>query len=90
LLTSAPGIGKKNAERILVELRPIVNRKYADLVAAEGTPVESSTLTDVEMALRTLGYSQREISNAVRQLGAPGDRGVEELVRDALQLLSEK
>jgi len=90
LLTSAPGIGKKNAERILVELRPIVNRKYADLVAVEGTPVESSMLTDVEMALRSLGYSQREISNAIRQLGAPGDRGVEELVRDALQLLSEK
>jgi len=90
LLTSAPGIGKKNAERILIELRPIVNRKYAELVASEAPLLEPSILADVEMALRSLGYSQREISGAVRQLGDPADRGAEELVRDALQLLSEK
>lgn len=90
LLTSAPGIGKKNAERILIELRPIVNRKYAELVASEAPLLEPSILADVEMALRSLGYSQREISGAVRQLGGPADRGAEELVRDALQLLSEK
>jgi Holliday junction DNA helicase RuvA len=90
LLTSAPGIGKKNAERILIELRPIVNRKYAELVATEAPLLEPSILADVEMALRSLGYSQREISGAVSQLGDPADRGAEELVRDALQLLSEK
>jgi Holliday junction DNA helicase RuvA len=91
LLTSAPGIGKKNAERILIELRPIVNRKYAELLSAEGmTGTEPTVLAEVEMALRSLGYSQREISGSLRELGAAKDRSAEELVSDALQHLSRK
>jgi len=75
LLTSAPGVGRKNAERILVELRPIVNRKYAELLSAEGTTgTESTVLAEVEMALGSLGFSQREISGALRELGATKDR----------------
>jgi len=91
LLTSATGVGKKNAERILVELRPIVNRKYVDLLEA-GTSAgsEPAVLVEVEMALRSLGYSQREIGSALRELGAPKDRPAEELVSDALQYLSRK
>ncbi|MGB9666103.1 MAG: Holliday junction branch migration protein RuvA [Candidatus Cryosericum sp.] len=91
LLTSAAGVGKKNAERILIELRPIVNRKYADLIeAGSGGSGEPTVLVEVEMALRSLGYSQREISSSLRELGAPKDRSAEELVSDALQFLSRK
>lgn len=91
LLTSAAGVGKKNAERILIELRPIVNRKYADLIeAGGGGSGEPAVLVEVEMALRSLGYSQREISSSLHELGAPKDRSAEELVSDALQFLSRK
>jgi Holliday junction DNA helicase RuvA len=91
LLTSATGVGKKNAERILVELRPVVNRKYADLLATgDGSSSEPAVLVEVEMALRSLGYSQREINSSLRELGAPKDRSAEELVSMALQYLSRK
>jgi Holliday junction DNA helicase RuvA len=91
LLTAAPGVGKKNAERILIELRPIVNRKYSHLLSVEGsTGVETTVLTEVEMALRSLGYSQREISSSLRELGPTKDRSAEELVSDALQHLSRR
>jgi Holliday junction DNA helicase RuvA len=90
-LTAAPGVGRKNAERILIELRPIVNRKYNQLLSVEGsTGAEATVLTEVEMALRTLGYSQREISSSLRQLGPTKDRSAEDLVSDALQHLSRR
>jgi Holliday junction DNA helicase RuvA subunit len=77
LLTAAPGVGKKNAERILIELRPIVNRKYSQLLSVEGST-------------GALGYSQREINSSLRELGPAKDRSAEELVSDALQHLSRR
>jgi Holliday junction DNA helicase RuvA len=91
LLTATPGVGKKNAERIMIELRPIVNRKYNQLLSSESaTGAETTVMTEVEMALRSLGYSQREISSALRELGPVKDRSSEQLVRDALQHLSRR
>lgn len=88
-LTAAPGVGKKNAERILIELRPIVNRKYSELLLAPGaTGSEATVLAEVEMALRSLGYSQREISGSLREIGPAKDRSAEDLVSEALQRLS--
>jgi Holliday junction DNA helicase RuvA len=90
-LTVAPGVGKKNAERIIVELRPVVNKTYAELLVAEATGAPgSAVLGEVEMALRTLGYSPREIAGALREIGSVKDQAVEELVSDALQRLSRK
>jgi Holliday junction resolvasome RuvABC DNA-binding subunit len=54
------------------------------------TGAEPTVLAEVEMALRSLGYSQREISGSLRELGAAKDRSAEELVSDALQHLSRK
>ncbi len=91
ILTTAPGVGKKNAERILIELRPIVNRKYNQLLAVEnGIGLETTVLAEVEMALHALGYSQREISSSLRELGPAKDRSTEELVSEALQHLSRR
>lgn len=91
LLTATPGVGKKNAERIMIELRPIINRKYSQLLSVESpTGAETTVLAEVEMALRSLGYSQREISSSLRELGPARDRSAEELVSDALQHLSRR
>lgn len=92
ILTAASGVGKKNAERIIVELRPIVNRKYAKLLTVEGaTSSESAQLFDeVQLALRSLGYSQREVAEALHELGPVRDQTAEELVSRALQQLSRK
>jgi Holliday junction resolvasome RuvABC DNA-binding subunit len=61
------------------------------LLVAEATGAPgSAVLGEVEMALRTLGYSPREIAGALREIGSVKDQAVEELVSDALQRLSRK
>ncbi len=92
ILTTAPGVGKKNAERIIIELRPIVNRKYTQLMTSEGLgmPESAKLMEEVQLALHALGYSQREINDVLHELGPVADRTSEELVNDALQRLSRK
>jgi Holliday junction DNA helicase RuvA len=80
-LTRVPGVGKKTAERILLELRG----KFADSkhVAAS----VASDVPDVINALLALGYSEKEAHTATREL--PSDIHVAEGIRRALKLLSK-
>ncbi len=88
LLTAAPGIGKKNAERILIELRPDRPRKYADS-CQEGMTGGNHCAGGGGDALRALG-TLSERSGSLRELGTAKDRTAEELVSAALQHLSRK
>lgn len=83
LLTRIPGIGKKTAERLLLELKG----KIADALPA-GVAVNSGSQVngDVLNALLALGYNEREASNAVRQIAVSGS--VEDGIRLALKWLS--
>lgn len=79
-LTRVPGIGKKTAERLLLELKG----KLADaVVAPAGGVVDDGP--DILRALAALGYSEKEAATAVRTL-APGT-GVSEGIRMALKSL---
>ena len=78
-LTKIPGIGKKTAERLLLELKG----KLADAVAK---PAPGGA-TDVLNALLGLGYSDREAAAAVKQL--PAGIGVAEGIRAALKGLAK-
>jgi Holliday junction DNA helicase RuvA len=78
-LTKVPGIGKKTAERLLLELKG----KLADVAA--GAPQERAS--DVVNALLALGYSEKEAGPAVRAL-SPG-LPVAEAIRAALKNLSK-
>jgi Holliday junction DNA helicase RuvA len=78
-LTRIPGIGKKTAERLLLELKG----KLADAVAK---PVAGSS-SDILNALLGLGYSDKEAAAAVKQL--PGGLGVAEGIRAALKGLAK-
>lgn len=82
LLTKIPGIGKKTAERLLLELRD-------KLVPTEGTTVkqDSRGSNDVLNALQALGYSANEARKATAKL-AP-DLTVSESIRQALKYLSK-
>ncbi len=64
-LTKVPGIGKKTAERLLLELKG----KFADSIASGG-PVVSDTGSDVLRALLALGYSEKEAALAIKSLPA--------------------
>ncbi len=79
-LTRVPGIGKKTAERLLLELKG----KLAEAVAAPGAPAEEAP--DILRALAALGYSDKEAAAAVRAL--PAGTGVSEGIRLALKSLA--
>lgn len=83
-LTKIPGIGKKTAERLLLELK---GKLGADLSLALDVNRPAPAGNDVLNALLTLGYSDREALAAIRQL-APG-LSVSEGIRQALRALSK-
>ena len=78
-LTKLPGVGKKSAQRILVELQG----KLA--VARESVPVvrKSNALDDATDALTALGYTSAEIAKALRR--APEKSTAEQLIKFALR-----
>lgn len=82
-LTRIPGIGKKTAERMVVELRD----RAVDLVA--GSPVAGGSgpadpLSEAVIALQQLGYKPADAQRMAKQAFADGD-GAETIIRKALQ-----
>ena len=83
-LTKIPGVGKKTAERLLLELQGKFAAAGASI--AQGT-VAASSNDDIVNALLALGYNAKEAEWAARQL--PKDAGVSDGIRQALKLLSK-
>jgi Holliday junction DNA helicase RuvA len=75
-LTIVPGVGKKVAQRVVLDLK---DKLGGDVVVLEGP------LSDVREALLSLGLSPQEASEALAVLAPNGDRPVEDLLREALQ-----
>jgi Holliday junction DNA helicase RuvA len=84
-LTRIPGVGKKTAERLLLELQG----KFAvsGASAAPGAAASSSINNDIVNALLALGYNDKEADWAARQL--PAGAGVSDGIRQALKFLSK-
>jgi holliday junction DNA helicase RuvA len=82
-LVKTPGIGKKTAERLLLELKGKLDFVGVSLPAGGAT----QTSDDVRQALLALGYNDKEAGLAIRQL--PADLPVSEAIRQALKLLSK-
>jgi len=81
-LTKIPGIGKKTAERLLLELR---DKLDGAAVAMAG--VGDRRQDDIVNALLALGYNEREAAWASKQL--PAETAVADGIRQALKLLSK-
>ena len=81
-LIKVPGIGKKTAERLLLELRG----KLADALPSAAFAVEDSQ-HDILNALLALGYNDREAASATKQL--PAGCSTSDGIRQALKLLSK-
>ncbi|EJW94789.1 Holliday junction DNA helicase RuvA, partial [gut metagenome] len=83
LLTRIPGIGKKTAERLVLELKG----KLSITQSGSTTPTTAaSAQTDIISALIALGYSEREAVSAAKKL--PADVSVSEGIRQALKVLA--
>jgi holliday junction DNA helicase RuvA len=84
-LTKVPGIGKKTAERLLLELKDKL--KVDVRISVGGDVAKTSHTADVLNALIGLGYSEREALAAVKLL--PADVSVSDGIRQALRSLSK-
>ncbi|MDP2808581.1 MAG: Holliday junction branch migration protein RuvA [Rhodocyclaceae bacterium] len=87
-LVKIPGIGKKTAERLLLELKdklPKMNLSSGAKVSAGETAPDAAS--DIVNALLALGYNEREALSAMKQL--PAGAGVSDGIRQALKLLSK-
>src|SRR5574343_371327 len=81
-LVKVPGIGKKTAERLLLELK---GKLGADLGPVGGAGVRSDAQADILQALIALGYSEKDAAAALKAL--PPDVGVAEGIKAALKAL---
>lgn len=82
-LVKVPGIGKKTAERLLLELKG----KLAESTAIGALPAVDDAGQDILNALLALGYNDKEAGAALKQL--PAGVGTSDGIRQALKLLSK-
>ena len=86
-LTMVPGVGKKTAERLLIELKNRLSLPILDNhEPSNGT--RPSVISDVREALLGLGYIESEIREVLRDVSVQD--GAESLLRDALQALGAR
>ena len=84
-LTKVPGIGKKTAERLLLELKDRLKVDVRISVGGEAPAISSAS--DILNALISLGYNNKEALYAIKQL--PKEVSVSDGIRQALKLLSK-
>ena len=82
-LTRIPGIGKKTAERIIVELRDRVDGIALALPSSSGA-VPKDPISEASVALQQLGYKPAEVARLVKEASEPGDTA-ESIIRKALK-----
>ena len=83
ILTRVPGIGKKTAERLVLELK---GKLGADLYGVTLVAAPGDNRADVAAALTALGYSDREANAAAKKL--PADISVSDGIREALKSMA--
>jgi Holliday junction DNA helicase RuvA len=83
-MTLVPGVGKKTAERLIIELRDRLSVPVLD--SGDGNSV--SVVADVRDALASLGYGTDEIRDVLRELPTGADSAT--LLRDSLKMLGAR
>ncbi len=88
-LTTVPGIGKKTAQRLVVEMKDRLEKEFADIALEANIASHASDgRQDAISALESLGYKNSDASRVVRSLDK--DLSSEEFIRQSLRILSGK
>jgi Holliday junction DNA helicase RuvA len=87
MVKRVPGIGKKLAERLILELKDKFDEEEMIAVEAAGHSLKGDKLFEVRQALKTLGYNSREISKALAKLKPEDveDSKIEDILKKALK-----
>jgi holliday junction DNA helicase RuvA len=83
-LSSVPGVGKRIAGRIALELKP----KVGQVEISQAAPGDATSASELLAALTALGYSSSEAGTAIRALPALSGMKLEDGLREALKVLS--
>lgn len=87
-ISQTPGIGKKTAQRIIVELKDKVARFTSDesnyIINSVANKSDDKTLSEARNALLVLGYNSQEINHALKEIDAT-NLSAEEIVKYALK-----
>ena len=96
-LTLIPGVGKKTASRMILELKEKLGAGDADLAPIAGSPAVREALGEVRAALLQLGYTTTEAREAIERVAAEkatangnGAAGVEAMLKAALKELDAR
>ncbi len=88
VLTKLPGIGKKTAERLVVEMKDSIMQLPTSLQTTERSVGNGMEQDEAIRALESLGYKLQEAVRTVKKID-DGTKTCEQLIRQALQLLSK-
>lgn len=93
-LSAVPGVGRKTAERIILELREKLTKGKSDPLGDFGLPGRGQvTVADAVTALQNLGYprpvAERTIQQVLRREDAGSTPALKELIREALRVLGQ-
>ncbi len=90
-LASVPGIGKKSASRITLELKDKVDRLDSDLALPSQPTLPDQIQNDAVSALVNLGYRPRDVKDMITKITRdhPSSLPLDDLIREALKLLSK-
>lgn len=89
-LSTVKGLGKKTAERIILELREKVAESAAQIPAKGGAPVFPAADDgdeDAIVALMSLGFTRAESAKAIDRAKASGASTIEDIIREALKTM---
>jgi holliday junction DNA helicase RuvA len=94
-LSAVPGVGRKTAERIILELRDKLAKGKSELIAGLAPRGNNqNVVADAVMALQNLGYpravAERTVGQVLRTIDPAQTQALKELVRDALRVLGQE
>jgi Holliday junction DNA helicase RuvA len=91
LIATIPGIGKKSADRLIIELKDKVGSISAEDILLSDTSISGDILMEAESALITLGYKQFEVRKAINKLTQKEQfSSSEEVVKATIRALYKK